>query len=371
MEMPKRSVLLNPGPATTSDTVKAALVISDICPRERSFCDLYADVRRRLAVLAGDPERVVAIPVVGSGTTVLEAGLVSLIPSDGRVLILDNGDYGTRLAAIATAHGIDHRRVELGWGQRIDMDALDAVLAEEQGRATHLFAIHHETSSGLLNPLDALIEKAHAHGLKLMLDAMSSFAAMPIEVGEHAVDMLFSSSNKCVQGMAGLGIALTTRALLDEVRPTSRRCYVLDLVAEHDHLEKTGQSRFTVPPQVVSALHQALIELEAEGIPARQKRYEESMRTLTEGLRTLGFEFLLEEEDQSRILVAIREPADDWYDFERMHDAMAAEGFTIYPGKPGAEPTFRLAVLGAIDARDIEAFLAALGRYIDGVKGSA
>ncbi|MDE0884075.1 MAG: 2-aminoethylphosphonate--pyruvate transaminase [Myxococcota bacterium] len=371
MDMPKRNVLLNPGPATTTESVKAALVISDICPRERSFCDLYSDVRQRLAALAGDPDEVVAIPVVGSGTTVLEAGLVSLIPSGGRVLILDNGDYGTRLAAIAAAHGIDHRRVELGWGQRIDFEALDAVLAEEQGRATHLFAIHHETSSGLLNPLDALVERAHAHGLKLMLDAMSSFAAMPIEVGEHAVDMLFSSSNKCVQGMAGLGIAITTRALLDEIRPTPRRCYVLDLVAEHDHLEKTGQSRFTVPPQVVSALHQALVELDAEGIPARQKRYQESMQTLMAGLRQLGFEFLLEDEDQSQILVAIHEPSEDWYDFDRMHDALDAEGFTIYPGKPGAQPTFRLAVLGAIDAQDIENFLAALGRYLKSVKGSA
>ena len=370
MEFPKRNVLLNPGPASTTDTVKAALVISDICPRERSFCDLYADVRRRLAALAGDPDRVVAIPVVGSGTTVLEAGLVSLIPTGGRVLILDNGDYGTRLAAIASAHGIDHRRIELGWGQPIDFEALESILSEEDGKATHLFAIHHETSSGLLNPLDALIEIAHAHGLKLMLDAMSSFAAMPIAVGDHAVDMLFSSSNKCVQGMAGLGIALTTRGLLDEVRPTARRCYVLDLVAEHDHLEKTGQSRFTVPPQVVSALHQALIELEAEGVEARQKRYEESMRTLTTGLTALGFEFLLEDQHQSRILVAIREPSADWYDFDHMHDALDAKGFTIYPGKPGAEPTFRLAVLGAIDARDIEAFLVALRGYLHEVKGN-
>lgn len=371
MEMPKRNVLLNPGPATTTESVKAALVMTDVCPREKSFCDLYADVRRRLAALAGDPREVVAIPVVGSGTTVLEAGLVSLVPPEGRVLILDNGDYGTRLAAIASAHGIDHRRVEMGWGKVIDLEVLDAVLAEEDGRASHLFAIHHETSSGLLNPLGPLVERAHAHGLKLMLDAMSSFAAMPIEVGPHAVDVLFSSSNKCVQAMAGLGIAITTRALLDAVRSTPRRCYVLDLVAEHDHLEATGQSRFTVPPQIVSALHQALIELDAEGIEARQKRYEESMRTLTLGLAALGFEFLLEDEHQSRILVAIREPDADWYNFDHMHDALAAEGFTIYPGKPGSEPTFRLAVLGAIDARDIEAFLASLGRYLERMKGSA
>jgi 2-aminoethylphosphonate aminotransferase len=371
MKSIERKILLNPGPATTTDSVKAALLIPDICPREKSFCELYADVRRRLARAAGDPEEVAAIPLVGSGTTILEAGLVSLIPPMGRVVILDNGDYGRRLAAIAAAHRIDHRVVEMDWGRPIDFDRLDTILAEEEGRASHLFAIHHETSSGLLNPLDSLIESAHRRGLKLMLDAMSSFAALPIRVGAGAVDILFSSSNKCLQGMAGLGIAILRRCLIDELRGTDRHCYVLDLVAEHDHLEQTGQSRFTVPPQVVSALHQALLEFESEGLEGRQKRYQESMRVLRKGLADLGFDSLLEDEHQSGILVAIRAPQAPWYDFDHMHDALDQQGFTIYPGKPGAEATFRLAVLGAIDAGDIEAFLLALGRYLEKLKGSA
>jgi 2-aminoethylphosphonate aminotransferase len=367
MKSPKRKVLLNPGPATTSQGVKEALVITDVCPREQSFCDLYADVRRRLAELAGDPAEIAAIPVVGSGTTAMEAMIVSLVPANGGLVIIDNGDYGTRFAKLAAAHQINHHVVEAGWGQSIDLEALDRELAGLSGM-THLVFIHHETSSGLLNPLEALTTLGRKHGLSVMVDAMSSFGCLPMRVGEGGIDTLVSSSNKCVQGMAGLGIVITTRAELERARAHDRRCFVLDLVAEQDHLEATGQSRFTVPPQVVSALHQALLELEQESLSGRQKRYAESMSALTSGLAELGFELLLEPEQQSRILVAIREPEQAWYDFEHMHAAMDAAGFTIYPGKPGAAPTFRLAVLGDIDSGDIRSFLEALRGYLDDVR---
>jgi len=369
--MVERTILLNPGPATTTDTVKQALVIPDVCPRERSFCELYADVRRRLASIVGDPEEVVALPVVGSGTTALEAVMVSLLPPGARLLIIDNGDYGTRLAAMAHALEIDHEVLEVGWARPIDPAVVEARLDAAAASISHVYFVHHETSSGLLNPIDPLLEVFRRRGVRVLLDAMSSFACLPTPVGRTGVDAVVSSSNKCVQGMAGLGVVVATRALLDEARGTSRRCFTLDLVAEHDHLEKTGQSRFTVPPQVVSALHQALLELEAEGLAGRQARYARSMETLVAGLDALGFELLLDEGEPSRILVAVRAPTEPWYDFEHMHDALFAEGFTIYPGKPGTAPTIRLAVLGAIDHRDIEAFLEALGRYVRHARGTA
>ncbi|MBW2231787.1 MAG: 2-aminoethylphosphonate--pyruvate transaminase [Deltaproteobacteria bacterium] len=365
----ERRVLLNPGPATTTQSVKDALVIPDVCPREKSFCDLYADVRRRLALLAGDLEEVLAIPIVGSGTTALEAMLVSFVPPDGLIVIVDNGDYGTRLANMAAGLDIPHRVVEMGWGRKVDWQAVEAVLEETEGRATHLCVVHHETSSGMLNSLDDALAVSERAGVRVLLDAMSSFGGMPIHVGRGGVDALVSSSNKCVQGMPGLGIVIATRELIDDARSRARRCFTLDLVAESDHLEKTGQSRFTLPPQVVSALHRALCELESEGLEGRQRRYAASMAALTHGLDDLGFERLLEDEQQSGILVAIREPQEPWYDFEALHDAMDVEGFTIYPGKPGAVPTFRLAVLGAIDESDIRAFLTALRRYLERVRG--
>lgn len=364
MSAPERKVLLNPGPSTTTQSVKDALVMTDVCPREASFCAVYADVRERLARLAGDPAEIAAVPVVGSGTTALEAALVSLVPRDGFVVIVDNGDYGSRLCAIARTHGIAYRAFEAGWGRPVDLAALEALLEETRGQATDLLFVHHETSSGLLNPLDELTALGRRFGLRVTVDAMSSFGCLPMRVGEGGVDTLISSSNKCVQGMAGLGIVITTRALLERMRGEAPRAFVLDVAAEWAHLERTGQSRFTVPPQVVSALRQALLELEHEGLEGRRKRYAESMRTLCAGLERLGFERLLDDAVQSGILVAIREPDAPWYDFEQLHDAMDREGFTIYPGKPDGEPTFRLAVLGAIDASDIERFLGALERYL-------
>ena len=367
MEQPERRILLNPGPATTSDAVKQALVIADVCPREAEFCEQLADVRVRLARLVGDPAEVATVPVVGSGTTALEAMLVSLVPGDGRIVVIDNGDYGRRLVEIAEACGIPHTVVVCGWGRPVDLGLVERALRESAGRATHLAFVHAETSSGLLNPLAELTALGRKYGLGILLDAMSSFGALPIRVGADGVDAVVSSANKCLQGMAGLAFAVVRRRTLEEARRATPRSLVLNLVAEFDQLEKTGQMRFTVPPQIVSALRQALIELAAEGLEERGQRYAHSMRTLVAGLRDLGFVLLLEDGQQSGILVSIREPEADWYDFTQLHDALYAKGFTIYPGKPGGQPNFRLAVLGAIDSHDIERFLEALRQYLERV----
>jgi 2-aminoethylphosphonate-pyruvate transaminase len=359
----ERRILLNPGPATTSDGVKQALLIPDVCPREREFCDLYADVRRRLAALAGDPAEVAAIPLVGSGTAGLEAALVSFVPAAGLLLVLDNGDYGERLARIAKVHGLRHEIMAPGWGQPIDPAALEQRL-DGDPRVTHVALVHHETSTGMLNPLEAILPIARRRGVRVIADAMSSFGALPLRVGGEGVDVLVSSANKCLQGMAGLAIVIATRASLEEARVHPPRSLYLDLPGEHEHLERTGQSRFTVPPQVVSALQRALVELAAEGLEGRRRRYDASMVALERGLRALGFEMLLAPGQQSRILLAVREPSEPWYDFDRMHDALLARGFTIYPGKAGRTPCFRLSVLGAIDAGDIERFLLALAEHV-------
>jgi 2-aminoethylphosphonate-pyruvate transaminase len=368
---PERRVLLNPGPATTSEAVKAALVIPDICPREVEFCAQLADVRRRLAELAGDPAHIAAIPIVGSGTTALEAMLISLVPPDGRVIVIDNGVYGRRMVEIARTCGIEHQVIAFGDAKPVDLAKVEAVLRASASAATHLAFVHHETSSGMLNPLEGLTQLARRFGLAVLLDAMSSFGAIPIRVGEDGVDALVSSANKCLQAMPGLAFAIATRSSLDRARGTKPRSYVLDLVAELDQLEKTSQMRFTCPPQIVSALHRALLEIETEGLIERGKRYRHSMQTLVRGLAKLGFELLLEAPHQSQILVAVREPREPWYDFGELHDALYRLGFTIYPGHPGAgggQPNFRLSVLGDIDSRDIEAFLAALESCLTGMK---
>jgi 2-aminoethylphosphonate-pyruvate transaminase len=195
-----------------------------------------------------------------------------------------------------------------------------------------------------------------------MVDTMSSFGAIPTPVGEGGVDLVISSANKCVQAMAGLAFVVARRSVIGS-QPRPRSLY-LDLAAELEHLDRTGQMRFTCPPQIVSALHEALLELEAEGPEARRRRYARSFDALRSGLEELGFEMLLEDAQQSRILLAVRAPEAPWYDFGAMHDALYSKGFTIYPGKGGKAPTFRLSVLGDIDVADIRAFLAELRSYL-------
>lgn len=364
MSRPPRPILLTPGPATTSPTVQQALMIPDVCPREESFAALLAEVRRRLAALTADPETFSAIPLAGSGTAAVEATLGSVVPRDGMVVVLDNGDYGARMAQICAALGIDHAVVSPGWGEPFDLQAVEAVLAAAAGRATHLAFVHHETATGMLNPLAELAALAARFGLRVIVDAMSSLGAVPIHQGRQGVDFLISSANKCIQGMPGLSFVIASRAALSALHEPPRRSFYLDLLAQHEHLEKTGQMRFTCPPQIVAALRQALLELEAETLAGRRKRYDLSYQVLTEGLAQLGFELLLSPEHQSHILVAVRDPGPPRFDFRRVHDDLLARGFTIYPGKTGSQATFRLAVLGDLHTADIEAFLAALREVI-------
>lgn len=374
--MTGRRVLLNPGPATTTEAVKHALVIPDVCPREAEFVELYADVRTRLVALCGRPDEVVAVPLPGNGTTALEALLGRVVGEGDRLVVVDNGDYGARLAAIAEALRLPVEVVTCGWGEPVELADVERALDAARpgpGGAVHLAFVHHETSTGELNPLAALAALARGRGAFVLVDAMSSFGARPLRVGSgpDALDAVVSSSNKCVQGMAGLGIVVATRGLLAHAAGVRPRSVALDLVAEARALESNGQSRFTVPPQVASALRAALIELEREGVAGRQARYERCHARLLTGLRGLGFEPLLPAARHSGILLAVREPAEPWFDFERLHDALLLRGFTIYPGKPGHAPCFRLSVLGDLHERDIDAFLGALREWVDRARGRA
>lgn len=360
MSAPERRILLNPGPATTSDTVKQALVIPDVCPREREFCDLLADVRRRVAAVAGDPAELVTVPLAGSGTAALEATLLSCVPEDGMLVVVDNGDYGARLATMARTHRLPHRTVSFGWGRPVLLDAVEQALVAPGRPATHLAFVHHETSTGMANAWGPLVALARPRGVRVLADTMSSFGALPVRVGAGALDAAVTSANKCLQGMAGLGLVVMTEALRKESRRIGARTLALDLVAEADHLDDTGQGRFTIPPQLVNALHRALLELEEETREGRHARYSANHTRLRRGVVALGFEPLLDPSEEAGILLAVREPEAEWYDFQTLHDRLYARGFTIYPGKASGTRTFRLSVLGDLYPPDISAFLAAL-----------
>jgi len=349
----RREILLNPGPATTSDEVKRALLIPDVCPREEDFCALAQRTRARLSALAGNAEEVATVLVVGSGTAALEAMLTSLIEPSERLLVLDNGDYGARLAQIATTHALDHDVLRDKFASSFDLLRLERELAS--GRFSHLTFVHHETSSGMLNPLDDIVRLARRYDVKVLVDAMSSFGATPIHVGEAGVEALTASANKCLHGMAGLSFVIATKRAL--ARPATPRVLSTDLCLEYAHVQKTGQSRFTLPPQLVSALSVALDALEKETLKGRSLRYAERMQLLLLGLAELGFLPILPRSDQSDVLVCVRPPAHLKFEFELVHDALRKRGFTIYPGKASAPDCFRLSVLGDLSLYDVARFL--------------
>lgn len=358
----KRNVLLNPGPATTSQSVKDAQVVPDICPREKEFGDLLDSIRHDLLRVVNAQSSHSCILFGGSGTAAMEAVMASVVPPNGKVLVVENGAYGTRFVEIAQCHGIETVSYRMPYGEAPDPQRLEALLKINQA-ITHVFIIHHETTTGILNPVAELAAIAQKYNCRVVLDAMSSYAGLPVDLSTLAIDYLISSSNKCIQGMAGLSFVLSRTELLKS-RFNHPRTYYLDLLEQHLYFEKTRQTRFTPPVQVCYALRQAIDEYFAEGPNGRYQRYRQNWELLYSGLAGMGWQFLLPRELESGILIAIKEPPDPAYDFEKMHDYLYERGFTIYPGKGAREATFRLSIIGDLNKADIEAFLAALKAYV-------
>jgi 2-aminoethylphosphonate aminotransferase len=355
-----RKILLNPGPATTTDSVKAALVVPDICPREQEFVNLLEEVRSDLVRIAGgDPKTYTCVLLAGSGTAAMDAVLNSVVPADGAVVIINNGAYGERLAAIARCYQLPMYELKLPWGEWPDLALVRQTLKSHR-EISHLAMVHHETSTGLLNQLPEMATLARDRGVSLIVDAISSFGGVPLNVTTEPIDYLLSTSNKCLQGMAGLAWVICRREVLELSRRIPARSYYLNLYEQYRHFEANGQMQFTPPVQVVYALAQAIREFFDEGAAAHFQRYRRNWQTLIAGLHQLGFKTLLPMERQSPLLTTVLEPVDPNYSFTRLHDALYARGFTIYPGRMQDNATFRLANIGAIDETDIQAFLAAL-----------
>ncbi len=359
----KRNVLLNPGPATTTDSVKLAQVVPDICPREKEFGDLMGYCATEITKFVGDPTQYATVFFGGSGTATVEAILSSVVPQDGKILVIDNGAYGRRMCQITDIHKIDTLIFESSSIGPIDLDALERIMADEEG-LTHLAMVHHETTTGLLNDIAAVGKLCHKYGIGFIVDSMSGFAAIPIDMAAMNIDYLAASSNKNIQGMAGIGFAICDKTALEETREIAPRTLYLNLYAQYAYFEKTHQTRFTPPVQTFYALKQAILETKEEGIGKRYERYGQSWETLLRGLDGLGLKYLIDKEHHSKIITAILEPDTENYDFNEMHDFFFEKGFTIYPGKVSNYGTFRISNIGQIDKRDIEAFLRVLEAYL-------
>ena len=352
----KRNLLLTPGPATTTDTVKRAQVVSDICPREKAFSEVMAEVSADLIKIAGCGPAYAAVLLGGSGTAAVEAVINSAVRPGKRLAVVNNGAYGERMIEIAEAYGIP--TVELkGDGRTPPTQNQLRDLLAGAADIDCLAMVHHETTTGLRNPIETAGRLAREYGCFFMVDAISSFGGIPVDLVGSGIDFMAATANKCLQGMPGVSFVLGRRKALEKIgRYPPRSCY-LNLSAQYAYFLKHGQLRFTAPVQTLYALKQALEELVAEGLSHRWQRYRRNWEVLRTGLEEMGLKFLLKKENEAGLLLTVLEPNDPHYDFGRMHDLLLDRGFTIYPGKLQDQRSFRLGTIGAINENDLRRFL--------------
>jgi 2-aminoethylphosphonate-pyruvate transaminase len=351
-------LLLTPGPLTTTAATREAM-LRDWGSRDTAFIEMNARVRRRLLELAGVADSHECVPVQGSGTFAVEAAIGTLLPRDGHLLILVNGAYGRRMARICDVIGRRASVVETAEDTPVDPAALDAALSVDP-RITHVAVVHCETTSGILNPLTEVAEVAARHDRALLIDAMSSFGALPLDGHGIRFDALMASSNKCLEGVPGLAYVIVRRSAL-ETTAGNAHSLSLDLHDQWTSMQSNGQWRFTPPTHVVAAFDAALAAHAREGgVAGRHDRYAENCRVLVDGMRALGFETLLPDHLQAPIIVTFHAPSDPAFRFDRFYARLAERGFVIYPGKLTIADTFRIGCIGALDADDIRAALSAI-----------
>ena len=356
-------LLLTPGPLSTTATVRAAM-LQDSCTWDADYNQgVVEPIRRELVRLATGPEYqsdYSAVLLQGSGSYVVESVLGSAIGVDECLLIINNGAYGARMGEMARCLGLRHHELDCGETTRPEPAAIESMLACHP-EITHLAMVHCETTTGMLNPLDDVAQLCQHRGIRLIVDAMSSFGGIPIDMGRLGIEFLISSANKCIQGVPGFGFVIARRAALVACAGRARSVS-LDLHAQWQTMEQQGGKwRFTSPTHTVLAFAQALRELEEEGgIDARYQRYSENQRTLVTGMAALGFAPLLPEQWQSPIITAFYSPAHPDYRFADFYQRLKAQGFVIYPGKVSQADCFRIGNIGDVTPERVRDLLAAM-----------
>ncbi|WP_172372058.1 2-aminoethylphosphonate aminotransferase [Sporosarcina jiandibaonis] len=366
MKKVKRNILLNPGPATTTDTVKYAQVVPDICPREDDFCDVMQSVVSDLTNLVADTQEYTTILFGGSGTASVEA-ILSSVMNDGLIVIINNGAYGKRMCEIADAYQYDWVEFKSLSYQPLQLDLLSDFIRKLPRKVAYLAVVHHETTTGLVNDVESIGAMCKENEIELMVDAMSSFGAIPIDMQRMNISYLAASSNKNLQGIAGVSFVVANKCKLENEKSKNTPNYYLNLHAQYKYFYETGQMRFTPPVQTIYALQQAIQELKIEGIKERYERYSELWDTLIEGITRLGLKHLVQVQHHSKLITAIVEPTAETYDFKSMHDYLYAHGVTIYPGKPDRLNTFRIANIGDLTKNDMKHFLNLLETYFKSI----
>ena len=352
----KRNVLLNPGPSTTTDTVKMAQVVPDICPREKEFASLMKGLREDLVrIVHGDLEKYTSVLFCGSGTINIDVCINSLLPEGGKVLVVNNGAYSTRAVEICEYYGLPHIDLKFPVDQKPDLALVEETLKNNPDiKLVH--TTHNETGTGILNPIREIGALAHKYGAILTVDTTSTYAMRPINIEEDNIDFCMASAQKGLMAMTGLSFVVGNRAIIEKSKDYPKRSYYYNLFLQYDCFEKTGEMHFTPPVQTIYAALQGIKEYWAEGEEGKWARHTRVFNAINEGLDKLGFKQVIKPEDRAGLVSTAIYPDDPNWSFEKVHDYCYERGFTIYPGKISSTNTFRLCALGAIDVKDINDF---------------
>lgn len=361
----KPYILLTPGPLTTSQTVKEAM-LTDWCTWDEDYnLHIVEEIRKSLVSLAtqhtGD---YTSILLQGSGTYCVEAVIGSVIKPGDKLLILSNGAYGDRMGNIAEYHGISYDMLAFDETEQVSVSYVDDYLSHN-AEITHVAVVHCETTTGVLNPLKEIAHLVKMHGKKLIVDAMSSFGGVPLDVHELGIDFLISSANKCIQGVPGFSFIIADKQKLKACAGKARSLS-LDLYDQWKTMDKDGKWRFTSPTHVVLAFEQAMRELKEEGgIPARSRRYAENGKLLRREMEKLGFKAYIPEEMQGPIITTFFYPENCKYTFAQMYAYIKSQGYAIYPGKVTEAETFRIGNIGEIYEEDIVDLIGIIREFLE------
>lgn len=397
----KRNILLNPGPATTTDTVKLAQVVPDICPRENEFGAVMEFISKGITEIVGNNDEYTTVLFGGSGTAAVESIISSVVSDEDILLIINNGAYGQRMCNIADIYNLKYIEFKSSNCSSINMNYLKEVIevfnSEDKNYISNnidklfnytndilnegivinnfdkkdigkykiklLSVIHHETTTGLLNNIEEIGSLCRENNIDMIVDAMSSFAGIPIDMKKMNIKYLASSSNKCIQGMAGVSFVIANKEALIKTKNVKPRNLYLNLYDQYSFFKDNYQMRFTPPVQILYALKQAIIEAKEETIEKRNERYEKCCEILWRGLDELNLKRLVDDENASKLLTTIIEPENPKYNFNEFHDYLYNRGFTIYPGKISSKNTFRVANIGDIYPENMTEFIKIMKDY--------
>ncbi|MBL6933519.1 MAG: 2-aminoethylphosphonate--pyruvate transaminase [Rhodospirillales bacterium] len=350
--------LLTPGPLTTARETKEAM-LHDWGSRDSGFIEANARVRNRILEIANATHSHVCVPVQGSGTFAVEATLGTLIPDYGKSLILVNGAYGHRMAKILKIIGRQYVILETPEDTPPDPEEVDDML-DNDDEYSHVIMVHCETTSGILNPIKEISKITKARELSLIIDSMSAFGAIALNANEIQFDAVMASSNKCLEGVPGMGFSIIRKSVLEGCEGNAHSLS-LDLYDQWQNMEKTQQWRFTPPTHVIAAFDKALDIYDAEGGPdGRGKRYRNNCRILVEGMREMGFETLLPDDLQAPIIITFKMPADANFEFQTFYDGLKDKDYVIYPGKLTVADSFRIGCIGQLGEAEMRGALQAV-----------